>query len=44
MIHFLDLARGRAKNPSTAADALAALRIAVAAEQSLAEGRSVPVG
>jgi myo-inositol 2-dehydrogenase/D-chiro-inositol 1-dehydrogenase len=43
MLHFLDLARGRAENPGTAADALAALRVAVAAEQSLAEGRSVPV-
>jgi myo-inositol 2-dehydrogenase/D-chiro-inositol 1-dehydrogenase len=41
--HFLDLARGRAENPCTVDDALAALRIAVAAEQSLAAGQSVPV-
>jgi myo-inositol 2-dehydrogenase / D-chiro-inositol 1-dehydrogenase len=40
--HFLDLARGRAENPCTARDALEALRIALAADRSLAEHR--PVG
>lgn len=39
--HFLDLARGRADNPCTARDALQALRIAVAADRSAAEGRPV---
>jgi myo-inositol 2-dehydrogenase/D-chiro-inositol 1-dehydrogenase len=39
--HFLDLARGRADNPCTARDALEALRIAVAADRSAAEGRPV---
>ena len=36
--HFLDLARGRAENPCTARDALEALRLAVAADRSVAEG------
>jgi myo-inositol 2-dehydrogenase/D-chiro-inositol 1-dehydrogenase len=39
--HFLDLSRGRADNPCTARDALEALRIAVAADRSAAEGRPV---
>ncbi|HEX2231819.1 MAG TPA: Gfo/Idh/MocA family oxidoreductase [Thermoleophilaceae bacterium] len=39
--HFLDLARGRAENPCTARDALEALRIALAADRSLAEHRPV---
>ena len=39
--HFLDLARGRAGNPCTARDALEALRIALAADRSVAEGRPV---
>jgi myo-inositol 2-dehydrogenase / D-chiro-inositol 1-dehydrogenase len=42
LAHFLDLARGRAENPCTARDALEALRIALAADLSLAEHR--PVG
>ena len=41
--HFLDLARGRAENPCTARDALEALRIAMAADESLAQHRPVPV-
>jgi myo-inositol 2-dehydrogenase / D-chiro-inositol 1-dehydrogenase len=40
--HFLSLARGEAENPCTARDALEALRIAMAADLSLAEHR--PVG
>jgi myo-inositol 2-dehydrogenase / D-chiro-inositol 1-dehydrogenase len=42
--HFLELARGRAENPCTARDALEALRIALAADRSLAEGRPVELG
>jgi myo-inositol 2-dehydrogenase/D-chiro-inositol 1-dehydrogenase len=41
MKHFLSLARGEADNPCTAIDALEALRIAVAADLSLAEHRPV---
>ena len=40
--HFLKVARGRAENPCTARDALEALRLAVAADLSMREGR--PVG
>lgn len=39
--HFLRLARGEAENPCTARDALEALRIAMAADLSLAERRPV---
>ena len=39
--HFLRLVRGEAENPCTARDALEALRIAVAADLSLAERRPV---
>jgi myo-inositol 2-dehydrogenase/D-chiro-inositol 1-dehydrogenase len=41
--HFLSLARGEAENPCTARDALEALKIAVAADLSLAEHRPVRV-
>src|ERR687889_913493 len=41
MKHFLALVRGDAGNPCTAADALEALRIAMAADLSLAEHRPV---
>ena len=41
MEHFLSLARGEADNPCTATDALEALRIAMAADLSLAEHRPV---
>ena len=41
--HFLSLARGEAENPCTARDALEALRIAIAADISLAEHRPVRV-
>jgi myo-inositol 2-dehydrogenase/D-chiro-inositol 1-dehydrogenase len=41
LAHFLDFARGRAPNPCGASDAAEALRLAVAAERSLAEGRPV---
>ena len=41
--HFLRLARGEAENPCTARDALEALRIALAADRSLAEHRPVPL-
>ena len=41
--HFLSLARGEAENPCTAHDALEALRIALAADLSLAEHRPVAV-
>jgi myo-inositol 2-dehydrogenase/D-chiro-inositol 1-dehydrogenase len=41
LAHFLELARGRAENPCTARDALQALRIAVVADRSAAEGRPV---
>jgi myo-inositol 2-dehydrogenase/D-chiro-inositol 1-dehydrogenase len=41
--HFLSLARGEAENPCTAHDALEALRIAMAADLSLAEHRPVRV-
>jgi myo-inositol 2-dehydrogenase/D-chiro-inositol 1-dehydrogenase len=43
MEHFLSLVRGEAENPCTARDALEALRIAMAADISLAEHRPVPV-
>ena len=39
--HFLRLARGEARNPCTGRDALEALRIAMAADLSLAERRPV---
>jgi myo-inositol 2-dehydrogenase/D-chiro-inositol 1-dehydrogenase len=39
--HFLSLVRGEAGNPCTALDALEALRIAMAADLSLAEHRPV---
>lgn len=39
--HFLRVARGEAENPCTARDALEALRIAMAADLSLAENRPV---
>ena len=39
--HFLKLARGEVENPCTPADALQALRIAEAANQSMREGRAV---
>jgi myo-inositol 2-dehydrogenase/D-chiro-inositol 1-dehydrogenase len=42
LAHFLELARGGADNPCTPRDALEALRIALAADRSLAEHR--PVG
>ncbi len=41
LIHFLDLVDGRAGNPCTARDSLEALRIAMAAEVSVAERRPV---
>jgi myo-inositol 2-dehydrogenase / D-chiro-inositol 1-dehydrogenase len=41
MKHFLSLARGEADNPCTARDALEALKIAIAADLSLAEHRPV---
>jgi len=41
MEHFLALVRGEAENPCTARDALEALRIAMAADLSLAEHRPV---
>jgi myo-inositol 2-dehydrogenase / D-chiro-inositol 1-dehydrogenase len=44
LAHFLDLAQGRAANPCTARDALEALRIALAADRSLAEHRPVGLG
>ena len=43
MEHFLSMVRGEAENPCTARDALEALRIAMAADLSLAEHRPVPV-
>jgi myo-inositol 2-dehydrogenase/D-chiro-inositol 1-dehydrogenase len=43
MKHFLSLARGEAENRGTARDALEALRIAMAADLSLAEHRSVAI-
>ena len=39
--HFLRLARGEAENPCTGRDALEALKIAIAADLSLAEHRPV---
>jgi myo-inositol 2-dehydrogenase / D-chiro-inositol 1-dehydrogenase len=39
--HFLRLARGEAENPCTARDALEALRVAMAADLSIAERRPV---
>lgn len=41
MEHFLSVVRGKAENPCTARDALEALRIAMAADLSLAEHRPV---
>jgi myo-inositol 2-dehydrogenase / D-chiro-inositol 1-dehydrogenase len=41
--HFLSLARGEAENPCTARDALEALKIAMAADLSLAEHRPVAI-
>lgn len=41
--HFLSLVRGEAENPCTARDALEALKIAIAADISLAEHRPVAV-
>ena len=38
---FLEVARGRVENPCTARDSLEALRIAMAAEMSVAEHRPV---
>jgi myo-inositol 2-dehydrogenase/D-chiro-inositol 1-dehydrogenase len=43
MEHFLSLVRGEAENPCTARDALEALKIAMAADLSLAEHRPVSV-
>jgi myo-inositol 2-dehydrogenase / D-chiro-inositol 1-dehydrogenase len=42
--HFLDVARDRAENLCTARDALEALRLAVAADLSMREGRPVRLG
>ena len=44
LAHFLRFARGEAENACTAADALAALRIAEAAGRSWREGRTVTLG
>ena len=41
LTHFLDLVDGRAENPCTARDSLEAVRIAMAAEVSVAERRPV---
>ncbi len=41
LTHFLDVVDGRAENPCTARDSLEALRIAMAAEVSVAERRPV---
>jgi len=41
LTHFLDLVEGRAENPCTARDSLEALRVAMAAELSVAERRPV---
>jgi myo-inositol 2-dehydrogenase/D-chiro-inositol 1-dehydrogenase len=41
LAHFLDLVQGRADNPCTARDSLEALRIAMAAEESVSEHRPV---
>jgi myo-inositol 2-dehydrogenase/D-chiro-inositol 1-dehydrogenase len=41
LAHFLDLVRGCAENPCTARDSLEALRIAMAAEASIAKRRPV---
>jgi myo-inositol 2-dehydrogenase / D-chiro-inositol 1-dehydrogenase len=41
LAHFIDLVGGRAGNPCTAHDSLEALRIAIAAEVSIAENRPV---
>jgi myo-inositol 2-dehydrogenase/D-chiro-inositol 1-dehydrogenase len=43
MEHFLSVVRGEAENTCTARDALEALKIAMAADLSLAERRPVPV-
>jgi myo-inositol 2-dehydrogenase / D-chiro-inositol 1-dehydrogenase len=43
MKHFLSVVRGEAENPCTARDALEALRIAMAADRSLAEHRPVSI-
>ena len=42
--HLATVARGRAENPCTARDALEALRLAVAADLSMREGRPVRLG
>jgi myo-inositol 2-dehydrogenase / D-chiro-inositol 1-dehydrogenase len=41
LAHFLELVQGRADNPCTARDSLEALRIAMAAEESISEHRPV---
>ena len=41
LAHFVDLVGGRAENPCMARDSLEALRIAIAAEVSIAEDRPV---
>jgi myo-inositol 2-dehydrogenase/D-chiro-inositol 1-dehydrogenase len=41
LAHFLELVQGRADNPCTARDSLEALRIAMAAEESVSEHRPV---
>jgi myo-inositol 2-dehydrogenase/D-chiro-inositol 1-dehydrogenase len=41
LAHFIELVGGRAGNPCTAHDSLEALRIAIAAEVSIAEDRLV---
>ncbi len=41
LTHFLDLVEGRTENPCTARDSLEALRVAMAAELSVAERRPV---
>jgi hypothetical protein len=42
--HPATVARGRAENPCTARDALEALRLAVAADLCMREGRPVRLG
>jgi myo-inositol 2-dehydrogenase / D-chiro-inositol 1-dehydrogenase len=41
LAHFLEVVQGRADNPCTARDSLEALRIAMAAEESVSEHRLV---
>jgi myo-inositol 2-dehydrogenase/D-chiro-inositol 1-dehydrogenase len=41
LAHFIDVVSGRADNPCTARDSLEALRIAIAAEVSIAEDRPI---